>query len=204
MKEQISDIKSRVKSLKDEQTRLSSELSENENILKLHSDTRSFLLSFSEFSRNRVKSKIEDVVNTALKVVFQDQSLKFVIIPAKTKRGIVYELYLTENGKTTPLFNANGGGVLDVIALALRVAFVKFFEGILRQVIFIDEPFKHLSEAYIPNAASWLAMISLKFEIQFIVVTHIQDLVDQAQRIFQFKKKDGSVSVQTINMELEV
>ncbi len=111
-----------------------------------------FLNDFVEFTRSQIKGKIEDIVNSALKCVFVDKKLNFKIIPAITKRGVNYELFIDTDGVVTPLSDAKGGGVLDIVTLSIRIAFVRMFSNVLRQTIILDEPFKNLDSERIAPA----------------------------------------------------
>lgn len=157
------------------------------NSVQQKNEVRNFLISFSEYSRNIIKDKIESLVNSALKCVFTGKTLNFKLIPNKTKKGLQYDLYIETGEILTELNNAKGGGVLDIITLALRISFTRLFASSLRQVIVLDEPFKNLDHLRIEPAIEWLKYISKEFNIQFIIVTHIQELIGKADKAYQFE-----------------
>lgn len=159
---------------------------------------RNFLINFSEYSRNIIKEKLESLVNSALKCIFTDKQLIFKIIPSKVKRGLIYDLYIDSDGTLTPLMDSKGGGVLDVITIALRISFLRLFSGKLRQIIIFDEPFKNLDSDRIEIAIEWLKLISKDFNIQFIIVTHIEKLIEKASTAYQFTLIDGETKVEKI------
>src|SRR5574344_32719 len=75
----------------------------NEANLSKFSDALDFLYKFSEFTRNEVKTKLETLANLALSSVFTDKQMEFRVVPNRNKKGLFYELYITTDGKITPL-----------------------------------------------------------------------------------------------------
>lgn len=157
-----------------------------------------FLNGFVEYTRNQIKGKIEDIVNSALKCVFVDKKLNFKIIPAITKRGVNYELYIDTDGIVTPLTDSKGGGVLDIVTLSIRIAFVRMFSNMLRQTIILDEPFKNLDSERINPACEWLKVISKEFGVQFVIVSHISELIEGSNKVFQVVNVNGTSEVKVI------
>lgn len=173
----------------------------DEKIIKLSEEIqllslgKQFLIDFSEFSRESIKERLEGLANTALKAIYTDTVLIFKLIGDKQKRGLVYVPYLESDGVLTPLEKASGGGVLDIVSLSLRISFLKFFEGSLRQTLILDEPFKNLDTERLVLAVEWLKMIAKQLNIQFIIVTHITTLIDRADMGYKFQKIDGVTQV---------
>jgi len=171
-----------------------------ENISSLKSEwdilekSKQFLINFTEDMRDKIKVKLESLANSGLAAVFTDKKMEFMIVSNKTKQGLKYDLYVATDGTITPLTDAKGGGVLDVITLCLRISFVKLFSGQLRQTIILDEPFKNLDGVRLQNAVTWLAQVSKELDIQFIIITHISDLIDIADKTFAFVLNKDNVT----------
>jgi DNA repair exonuclease SbcCD ATPase subunit len=163
--------------------------------IEIMREARQFLLSFTENLRDKMKERIESIVNTALKAIFVDEAVEFKIIPRQTKNGVLYDLFGVTNGVITPLVDCNAGGLLDVVSMALRISFLRLFSSKLRQSMILDEPFKNLDKVRIVLACQWLKMISKEFDMQFIIVTHIEDLIDNADKVFRFVKIAGETTI---------
>ncbi len=157
-----------------------------------------FLFSFSEYTRTAVKTKIESIANMALKAVFPDKEIIFNLIPNKNKRGLYYVPYVETNGVITPLDDSKGGGVLDIISICLRISYLRIFKGKLEQVLILDEPFKNIDSTRRELAINWLKNISNEMEIQFIIVTHIEQLIDSADKSFLFELRGDNTIVREI------
>lgn len=153
--------------------------------MKMIDSAKNFLINFSEHSRARIKNKLERIVNSALAGIFDDKVMEFKLIPNRTKRGLDYDVYLETNGKMTPLSDSKGGGVLDIVALSLKIAFLRLYRNFNRQTMILDEPFKNLDAVRVPKAVMWLKQISEKMEIQFIIVSHCKDLIEKSDSVYE-------------------
>jgi DNA repair exonuclease SbcCD ATPase subunit len=154
---------------------------------KMLSQSIEFLYNFSEFTRTGIKNKIEKIANIALRTVFPDKSMKFLVIPDKNKKGLYYDLYVDTNGNLTELEDAKGGGVMDIISIAMRISYLRIFQGQLEQVLLLDEPFKNLDKIRLPKAIEWVKKISKEMKIQFIVITHIEALIEMADQSYYLR-----------------
>jgi DNA repair exonuclease SbcCD ATPase subunit len=148
-------------------------------------DVKQFLIGFSEYSRAIIKEKLEKIVNSALSSIFTDKSIKLLMVANRTKRGLEYDAYLETNGCLTPITDAKGGGVIDVVAISLKIAFLRLYRNFNRQILILDEPFKNLDSTRINNAVSWLKQISEKMGIQFIIVSHCKELIEKSDVIYE-------------------
>ncbi len=67
-----------------------------------------------------------------------------------------------------------GGGVYDVAAFALRIAAVLLQRPKARRVLFLDEPFRFVSERNLnrERVRDLVTTLARELEFQFIIVTH--------------------------------
>ena len=92
--------------------------------------------------------------------------------------------------KTRPQ-DARGGGVVDVISLGLRIAMLQTYRPALAGPLLADEPAKHVSEDLIQAVAHLLKMVSDEFKRQIIMVTHSEELMEAADRVFKVQIHSG-------------
>lgn len=126
----------------------------------------------SSYARQQAKQHIEEIVTSALAVVFGRDYRFSIEIETKANQPVA-EYYLTSEGVTTQLRRpdyARGGGVVDVVSLALRLA-VAELTGIQGPFL-LDEVGKHVSQEYAPNVAYFLKEYGQKFGRQMILITH--------------------------------
>jgi len=171
----------------------------NETNLSKFSDALDFLYKFSEFTRNEVKTKLETLSNLALSSVFTDKQMEFRVVPNRNKKGLFYELYISTDGNITPLEDCKGGGVLDIISLCLRISYLRIFKGSLRQVLILDEPFKNLDDIRRPAAIEWLSTTAKEMGLQLIIVTHLVDLIEKADKAIRVEQINGVSKVYEID-----
>jgi DNA repair exonuclease SbcCD ATPase subunit len=93
--------------------------------------------------------------------------------------------------------DAAGGGAVDVAAFALRVASWSMQRPRTRPVIILDEPMRFLSPDLQPKASDMLQELSQKLGLQFIIVTHEEELTQQVDKVFEVLKKGGVTNVRT-------
>ena len=162
--------------------------------IKLIEKAQSFLQKVAQDTQSQLKFQIEDIVNLALNTVFPDEYLfqvDFNIFRGKTDAELVFINQKT-GGKIDPM-NASGGGVIDIVAFALRISAYVLESG-TDNVIILDEPFRFVSKDLVERAGEILKVLSTKLGLQVILVTHIPELIDVADKTFKVKKNQDGVS----------
>lgn len=156
----------------------------------LYENTRKLLEMAAEYARQQAKGDIEYVVTQALQYVFESD-LEFKIELEDNASGPQAEFYVESRYggeqlvRTRPQ-DARGGGVVDVISLALRIAMM---QG--RGVIILDEPAKQVSEEFAPNVANFLKYLADQGDFQVLMVSHNQHLAQAAGKSYVVSIKDG-------------
>lgn len=143
----------------------------------------------SEFARNQAKRQIETLVTKCLQYIFES-NISFIIDIEELRGKANAEFYVVNeiDGltiKTKPELS-RGGGVVDIVSLALRIAFMQIHKPEIEGPLILDEPAKHVSEDYIYNVGDFLKHTSIMFNRQIIMVTHNQHLAaisDKAYRV---------------------
>lgn len=159
---------------------------------KLLEQAQIFLQTMAQETQSQLKFQVEDIVNSALDAVFPNEydfQLNFEISRGKTEAQLKFLSQKT--GREIDPMTASGGGVVDLTSFALRIACFALEQG-TDNVIILDEPFRFISRDLQSRAGEILKTLSEKMGIQFIIVTHISEMVDVADKVFEVKKnKDG-------------
>lgn len=166
-------------------------ISDNKDKLQLLEQAQAFLQKIAQETQNHLKFQIEDIVNLALDTCFPNEydfKLEFEVMRGKTEARLVFLSQRTQR-EVDPM-NASGGGVVDLTSFALRIASYVIEQGTDNVIIF-DEPFRFVSRDLQERAGLILKKLSEKLNIQIILVTHIPELVDVADRIIEVKKTEG-------------
>ncbi|NLW39401.1 MAG: ATPase [Tissierellia bacterium] len=151
----------------------------------------------SEFARNQAKIQVESLVTNCLQYIFEN-NLEFEIEIEELYGKPNAEFYVTTKYddtliKTKPELS-RGGGVVDIISLALRIAFLQIHKPRIEGPLILDEPAKHVSEEYIFNVADFLKQTSELFNRQIIMVTHNNHLASIGTSAYRVGMK-GTESV---------
>jgi len=160
-------------------------ISEELNILD---KTNILLQKTSEYAREQSKYQIESLVTNCLQFVF-DENIEFKIEITEAYGKPNAEFFVITNGvetiKTKPE-DSRGGGVIDIISLALRISFLQIHKPEVFGPLILDEPAKHVSEDFIFNVSEFLKQVSEMFNRQIIMVTHnnhLGSIADIAYRV---------------------
>ena len=172
-------------------TELDAITTEQENLQEI----RVLLQEASNFAREQSRQQVEYMVTQALQYVFGPE-IEFEIRMEELRKRIeadflVSSTYSKDYVVTTRPQDARGGGVVDIISLALRLSLLQSFRPAIEGPIILDEPAKHVSEDYISSVASFLKEFSSSFNRQVILVTHNDQLTFSGDKVFIVEFKDS-------------
>lgn len=166
--------------LKQDHETATNSLKQMESDLLTSNGIRTLYEKTADEARGYAKNKLEDRITEALQHVF-GPNYKFVIDITRKNNKPHAECFIETNRgaegiiRTSPV--RNGGGVVDIIAIAARFAMILLTTGPkLRGTIVFDEPGKHVSAEYSGKLGEFLKYISSAFGRQIINVTHNDDI----------------------------
>ena len=160
----------------------------------------------ADFSRNPATHQIEDIVTQSIAYIMQNSS-RF-IVDLSEKRGLPIAEFFVESDygeykvKTKPEMS-RGGGVVDIVSLALRIAFLENHRPKMDGPLFLDEPGKHISDDYIFNMGEFVKECSRLFSRQIIMVTHNDYLTNICDKAFRVDIRNGISEVVEIIAETD-
>ncbi len=194
LKEYYFNEKGKESQLKEQKTNLQSNLQNILNNIDILENVRILLHKVSEFAREQSRKQIETLVTNCLQYIF-DSNIEFKIEISEVRGRPEAEFYVVSNIngdsiRTKPQ-EARGGGVVDIISLAIRIAMLQSSNLEISGPIILDEPAKHVSDEYIVQVAEFLKQISKMFDRQVIMVTHNKHLSEIADRWYKIDIIDG-------------
>lgn len=130
----------------------------------------------AEKIQQQAHQRIAVVVSKALSTVFADDAYAFAIEFVKKRGKTEARLLFYRDGYSVEPLEAAGGGAVDIAAFALRLACVIYSRPNLRRLLILDEPFRHLSPALIPQINEMLRVLSRETQTQIILATHLEGL----------------------------
>ena len=154
---------------------------------------RALFQKASEMTQKQLEFHISGLVSTALAAIWDDPyefKVEFIQRRGKTEA----DLWLIRNGSKIKPIDASGGGVVDILSIALRMAFWSLTKE-TRPLLILDEPFKHLSSDLQSKASAMLRMISEKLKLQILMISHISELVANADKRIKIVSKDNNAVI---------
>ncbi len=145
-------------------------------------NARKLITLAAKDTQQNLNEYVSKIVNLALKSVFLDPpvfSMEFVERRNKTE----CDLLLNKENNTMESF---AGGELDVVAFALRCAFLSMRDS--RKTLILDETFKNLSVEYHEKCSDMIKTLSDKLGVQIILVSHIPGLITAADKTFKLRR----------------
>jgi ABC-type cobalamin/Fe3+-siderophores transport system ATPase subunit len=150
-------------------------------------------------TQEQLKFQIEDIVKTCIDTCFPDEydfKVEFEIKRGKTECALKFY----KNGhEIDDLLESGGGGVVDMASFGIRIA--AWSLGNTANTLVLDEPFKFLSRNLQARGGEILSEISKKLGLQLIINTHIPELVEQSDKVFEVKlQKEGKWEVSEVSV----
>ena len=163
------------------------EIKEKEyNSLKVYNDNlqkaRVIVAEAGKHTQSYLKDYIESMITTALQAVFEED-YQFIIDFDIKRNKPEAKISLKLRGEETDPKDSCGGGVLDVASFALRVVLWSIENPKSTNTLILDEPMKFL-HGRIENAMKMIKDLSKKLNIQFIIVSQMEEFAENADKIF--------------------
>lgn len=174
----LSNVEALKLSIRNEKKNLTSETEQLD-----HARTAQELLQqVAQAVQQKAHERISHVVSSCLSAVF-DEPYTFKIEFERKRGKTEARLLFTREGLEVDPLTASGGGCVDLASFALRLACLVLHRPRLRQVLFLDEPFKNVSKGYRDNVRAMLEQVCREMKVQVIMVSH--DEVYEAGKIIE-------------------
>lgn len=148
-------------------------------------DTQKVVHEMGNYTLAGLSVQVNTIVSNAIKAILPDPydfELNFDVKYNKLNTN----MKLTRRGETyDPAKEDNGDGLVDIIALTLRVAVLCLDKRKLSRILILDEPCGALSVNFHPLAASLIRHLSDSLGIQFIIIAaHGSNYTSCADKMF--------------------
>lgn len=208
IEKKLAQLEEQLKKANDEWVRLDAartmllkQLKEKEEALEqfyetkdIYEKVRILLQESADYARKQAKEQIETLVTNALQYIFGPLFEFRIELEEQASRSVAEFYVITDYEgvkiKTKPQ-EARGGGVVDIVTLALRVALIETVQPKMNGPLLLDEPGKHVSEDYIYYLYEFLKSLSSMFDRQIIMVTHNHHLAQSGDCSFAVEMHDG-------------
>lgn len=189
LKTKVSEFKGRFWAAEKELVEATALLGQAKESLKASESLRAVVQQVAKETQDQLRLRFEAIVQACLDAVFPKTyvfRMEFI-----SRRGQVeVDMWLDKDGTRMDPLDSNGGGVVDVMAIALRICCLTLSSK--RRVLFLDEPFGHLRGEARERLGELLAIISERLNIQILMVGDVAGNVVQGK---EFRiVKTGAVS----------
>lgn len=175
------------------------------NLLEKLDKVDSLFKITSDYARSQSKEQIESIVSNCLNLIFE-RPLEFKIELKELRNKSSAEFYILEEDQEEPfsIIDSKGGGIVDIISLSLRIAFLLKFRPNIEGPLILDEPAKHVSSEFIYNVADFLRKISIEFNRQIILISHDEHLSSMADQAYRIKRIDNHSEVEKLDFSDDI
>jgi DNA repair exonuclease SbcCD ATPase subunit len=140
------------------------------------------------------KKVVEKLVTSSIRSIY-GRDITFSLELEQKGRGLECRPVTKEDGEEFDLDGEIGGGLLDLISFTSKIVFWKI-QGQGRPVFIFDEPFRFLGHgSVILLVGQLLRKLSKSLGLQFIIVSHEDELAEIADRSFTVTHRNGVAKV---------
>lgn len=189
------ELKARVLRAQGKREALAASISEGERrkaslqeLLIVREQVQALVQEAGRETQEGLRFHMQDLVQSALDAVFPGKYAFRVEFETKRSQTEV-ALFLDKDGERIDPMDSAGGGVVDIVAFALRL--VAWSLSRTDNVIVLDEPFKWVSAGLRPLCGELMRGLCVRLGVQVLMVTHDPEMVRVADRVFAVDQKDG-------------
>lgn len=153
----------------------------------------------SKYAREQGKAQIENLTTKSLRYIF-DKNYQFEIDISEKRNISSAEFYVVEENENTIVKTkpeiSKGGGIVDIVSLALRLSFLENTKPKVQGPLILDEPAKHVSQDYTFDIGDFLLQFSKQMNRQIIMITHNPHLASLSENIYKVNQENGISNVE--------
>jgi DNA repair exonuclease SbcCD ATPase subunit len=157
------------------------------------------ITAVSKITQDELQYRITEPVSLALASVY-DNAYKMIADFKIAGRGTT-ECYLKferDENQIKPI-DASGGGPIDVASFALRIGAWSLKRPKNRPVLILDEPGRFVSRDKMQAFGDMIKETSKRLNIQILMISHINELIETGDKILEVKLKNGVSQVSEIS-----
>jgi DNA repair exonuclease SbcCD ATPase subunit len=172
-----------------------SELQQAQEDIEVWKQVQVLLGKVSEFARRQLQKRIQDTVSAALQAVFEREDITFEIdmhsINNKPSADWKVVSQIGNTFVTGDPYDSRGGGISDVVSLALRLSLLELSRPKPEGPILLDEVGKHVSKEFAANVAQFIKQYAARTNRQIVLITHQEELANVADVSYKISQYEG-------------
>lgn len=143
------------------------ELTETKAHLEASNQLKVIIQQVAKETQDKLRLRFEAIVQACLDAVFPG-AYKFMMEFVSRRGQVEVDMWLDHDGTRMDPLDSNGGGVVDVMSIALRLCCLTLSTN--SKLLLLDEPFGHLRGEARERLGELLSIISEKLNVQIFMV----------------------------------
>ena len=170
--------------IKDSKTQLDTNKIEKEK----HQKAVEVLNFIQSQTQDKIKESFEEITTYALKYIYSSDYKFELEFDRRGNLGTMeFNIKTPDFTESANICDTSGGGIIDIVALALRMVLLEVSYPKIEGPIILDESLKHLSKEYREKASNFLNEINKKLNRQIIMITHAEEFKDSKYNLLEIK-----------------
>jgi len=194
-------LKGRIELLKEQTDNAEDEYLKCIEEYKMIGKVLDILRKYAILKEQILREKIDNIVTKGLRLIFgKDYRSKLEFGISRGQAVIKPRIITMINGEEleTDIASAHGGGLVNIVSVLYQILVLSLVRPKQRQVLFLDEPFRNVSEEYLEATGEFLKQLNVKLGIQIILITHRKELLPVADKVYEFSLSNGLTKVKQI------
>jgi len=194
IQKEIFKRKAKLEILEEELKGISTNLEKLKDNLLISKEALSIIQIVAKQTQENVQYHIDNIITSCLKNFGKDYKFKcdFVIRREKTE----CDMYLDKNGEKLSPYDEVGGSILQICEFALRCSLWSLLKSKLNNFLFLDEPFNGIKKNLYDKLITVVQDISQKLNLQIIIISHDDEILNVADNVIKLTGKKGEVFVE--------
>jgi ABC-type transporter Mla maintaining outer membrane lipid asymmetry ATPase subunit MlaF len=160
----------------------------NTSRLHHHEQAREIIKEVALQTQQQLQVHISDLSSLALDAVY-DEPYELAVEFVQRRNKTECDLYFMRDEERYDPIDDTGGGVVNVASFALRLASWNMQKPKSNNVLVLDEPFGNVSPDLLPRVSQMLQTISKQLNVQIIMISHSEDIINAADKTFTVNKR---------------
>lgn len=176
------------KLMKEQNEKTKKLIAKYEHDREVHTKAVELLTVVQGVTREKIKDGFETLVTYALRFIYsQDYAFQLEFGRRGNLQELNFNIKTPEFEEACDPLDTSGGGVLDIVSLALRAVLLEVSVPKIEGFLMLDESLKHLSKYYLMNASQFLNELNKRLGRQIIFITHQQEFIDNAENAIEIQ-----------------
>lgn len=157
------------------------------------------LKKYSRVKEQVLREKLDNIVTQGLRLIFGDgykSKLEFSI--SRGQATIRPKIVTEVNGHEleADIATAHGGGLVNIASVIYQMLVLCLVKPRQRRILFLDEPFRNVSEEYLEPTAEFVRQLKEKLGIQIVLISHRPQMTEIADKVYNFSLHNGVTKVE--------